>query len=56
MMGSRPDLACIVSQYLEKPKATHIKLVQRVLGYLSVNRDVPLVYKPAAEKLPLKDM
>ena len=57
MMGFRPDLACaisIVSQYLEKPKPTHIKLVQRILGYSSVNRNVKLVYKPAADKITLK--
>ena len=57
MMGSRPDSACaisIVSQYLEKPKPAHIKLVQRILGYLGVNSDVKLVYKPAADNITLK--
>ena len=57
MLGSRPDLACavsVVSQFLDKPKPTHIKLVKRILGYLSVNRDVKLVYKGNTNQIILK--
>lgn len=57
MLGSRPDLACavsVVSQFLDKPNPTHIKLVKRILGYLRVNRDVKLVYKGKTNQIILK--
>jgi hypothetical protein len=48
MLGTRPDLACaisIVSQYLEKPKPTHIKLVKQILKYVSGNPDLRIKYQ-----------
>ncbi len=48
MLCSRPDLACaifVVSQFLDRPKLTHVKLVQRNLQYIRSNIDLKLVYK-----------
>ena len=39
MLGTRPDLATavsVVSKYLDKPKPTHVKLVQHILKYLQI--------------------
>ena len=47
MLGTRPDLACalsVVSQFLDKHKSTHVKLVQRILQYVQVNLELKLVY------------
>jgi hypothetical protein len=47
MIGTRPDIACavsVVSQFLDKPKAAHIELVQHILQYLKVNPDLKLYY------------
>jgi histone deacetylase 1/2 len=47
MLGTRPDLACavsIVSQFLDKHKPTHVKLVQRILHYIRANLELKLVY------------
>ena len=49
MLGTRPDLAVAVSivcKFLEKPKPTHIKLVQHILQYLRVNLNFNLTYQP----------
>jgi hypothetical protein len=49
MLGTRPDLAVAVSivcKFLEKPKPTHIKLVQHILQYLRVNLNLNLSYQP----------
>ncbi len=48
MLGTRPDLATavsVVSKYLEKPKPSHIKLVQHILKYLKVNTNFQLHYQ-----------
>jgi hypothetical protein len=48
MLGTRPDLACaisVVSQFLEKPKPTHIKLVKQILKYLAGNLNLKLKYE-----------
>jgi hypothetical protein len=48
MLATRPDLApalSIVSKYLEKPKPTHIKLVQHILQYLKANPNLSLHYQ-----------
>ena len=48
MLGTRPDLATavsVVSKYLEKPKPSHIKLVQNILKYLLVNKNFQLQYQ-----------
>ena len=48
MLCTRPDLACgvsVVSQFLEKPKDTHIELVKHILKYVAGNLDKKLVYK-----------
>jgi hypothetical protein len=48
MLATRPDLACsisVVSQFLEKPKPSHIGLVKHILQYLAQNTDVKLVYQ-----------
>jgi hypothetical protein len=37
MLGTRPDLAgavSVVSQFLDKPKPTHVKLVRQILQYI----------------------
>ena len=42
MLGTRPDLATavsVVSKYLDKPKSTHVKLVQHILKYLRTNQN-----------------
>ncbi|MEY5045629.1 MAG: hypothetical protein RL713_854, partial [Bacteroidota bacterium] len=47
MLGTRPDLACaisVVSQFLDRPKPVHVKLVQRILQYIKVNQDMKLIY------------
>ena len=47
MLGTRPDLACalsVVSQFLDKHKPTHVKLVQRILQYVRANLELKLVY------------
>ena len=47
MLGTRPDLACalsVVSQFLDKHKLTHVKLVQRILQYIRVNLELKLLY------------
>ena len=52
MLATRPDLACsisVVSQYLESPKPTHIKLVKHILQYVANNLDVKLVYESEGE-------
>jgi hypothetical protein len=49
MLGTRPDLAVAVStvcKFLEKPKPTHIKLVQHILRYLRINSNYNLTYQP----------
>ena len=48
MLCSRPDLACaisVISQFLDQPKLTHVKLVQRILQYIRSNIDLKLLYK-----------
>ena len=48
MLGTRPDLACsisVVSQFLEKPKPTHIKLVKQILKYVAGSLDYKLRYQ-----------
>jgi len=52
MLGTRPDLATavsVVSKYLEKPKPSHIKLVQNILKYLLVNKNFQLQYQTTAQ-------
>lgn len=48
MLCSRPDLACaisVVSQFLDRPTLTHVKLVQRIPQYIRSNVDLQLLYK-----------
>ena len=48
MLGTRPDLATAVSvasKYLDKPKPTHVKLVQHILKYLQVNQNYKLNFQ-----------
>jgi hypothetical protein len=48
MLGTRPDLATavsVVSKYLDKPKPTHVKLVQHILKYLQVNQNYKLKFQ-----------
>ena len=48
MLGTRPDLACsisIVSQFLENPKPTHVKLVKQILKYVAGSLDYKLRYE-----------
>ena len=42
MLGTRPDLATavsVVSKYLDKPKPTHVILVQHIMKYLQTNQN-----------------
>ena len=53
MLCTRPDLACavsVLSQYLDKPKATHIKLVKHLFQYVAANPDINLVYSSNEDK------
>ena len=48
MLGTRPDLATavsVVSKYLDKPKPTHVKLVQHILKYLQSNQNYKLKFQ-----------
>lgn len=48
MLGTRPDLATAVSvvcKYLDKPKPTHVKLVQHILKYLCTHQDYQLKFQ-----------
>ena len=48
MLGTRPDLATavsVVSKYLDKPKPTHVKLVQHILKYLQTNQNYKLKFQ-----------
>ena len=48
MLGIRFDLACgisVISQFLEKPKAVHVQLVQHMLKYLKANLHFGLIYR-----------
>ena len=48
MVGTRPDLAAavsVVSRFLEKPTATHIKLLNDIWKYIRANDNIRIVYK-----------
>jgi hypothetical protein len=47
MLGTRPDLACAlsaVSQFLDKHKPTHVRLVQRTLQFVRANLEFKFIY------------
>ena len=57
MLGTRPDLAVaisVVSQFLDKVKPSHVKLVQNILQYIRVNKDIKLVYGRSKNDTRLK--
>ena len=48
MLETRPDLATavsVVSKYLDKPKPTHVKLVQHIMKYLQTNQNYKLKFQ-----------
>jgi len=52
MLGTRPYVAVaisILSQFLENPKPTHIKLAQHLLQYVKVNPNIGIRYKANSE-------
>ena len=56
MLCTRPDIACaisVVSQFLDQPKFTHFKMVQRILQHIRTNLDLELLYKSGNENFNL---
>ena len=48
MLGTRFDLACgisVISQFLDKPKAVYVQLVQHMLQFLRSNSKLGLTYR-----------